>query len=270
MCDNVGHPEVTMRVVSRAIGLLSVAIALVSGLGACGSSSKSSGATAPSTTMQTTTGSNTGQDVAADKAAAAAAALKLSDLPAGWTSTPAQTAGSDAINTQLAQCMGVSAADLNTQGPTDYSTPDFADPGGTNTISGSVGYTPSKANAQRTFAIYADAKAPACLSSTIKTVFDEQIRHPSKTASSLPLGVTVGTPSTAKVTFPVTGDQTVAYRITLPVNAQGLTLSVYIDFVIATKGRARVEGDFENVGTPLATAQEQHYMGLVVDRLTNT
>ncbi|HZQ85874.1 MAG TPA: hypothetical protein VFA83_13590 [Acidimicrobiales bacterium] len=72
------------------------------------------------------------------------------------------------------------------------------------------------------------------------------------------------------MSFPSFGDESIAYRMTVPVNLKNLTLSIYLDIVTARKGRAGAELDFEGAGTPFPSDREEHYVGLVIGRLTNT
>jgi hypothetical protein len=73
------------------------------------------------------------------------------------------------------------------------------------------------------------------------------------------------------MSFPTIGDESIAYRVTVPINLKsGLSISVYYDHVTARKGRAGAELDFEGIGTPFPSDQAEHYTTLVVDRMANT
>src|SRR5580704_3863981 len=115
----------------RVRPLLSIAVLSVLGsaLGACGSSSPSSG---PSTTVPSK---------AADLALARKSLLVLGDFPSGWTASGKITAGSGSNSgvpgAKLAGCIGVSKAVLETNWPTENS-PTFADPTGVDSVSDQV------------------------------------------------------------------------------------------------------------------------------------
>lgn len=242
----------------RARGLVTTAIVLTLGLAACGGSSSSSGKSAQT------------QNVVADKAAAEAAALKLADLPAGWTATPAtKTPDAPGVDAQLATCLGVSVAELDKSGPADFKSDDLSD-ANNNTVSNSVGYAPSADQAKKEFAIFKDPKVPGCLGTALSNFLTYQIKHPTNPSDSIPDSVSFGTPTVAPLSVATVGDQTAAYRVTIPVTALGQTVNAYADFLIAVKGRVGVEMDFEAVGKPFPADQEQQYLQKVIGRLANT
>jgi hypothetical protein len=241
-------------------------------LAACGgsSSSPSVSTVAPGGTTAPTGSTVPSQDIAADKAAAEAASLKLSDFPTGWTSTPqSDTSGYPNVDAEIAKCLGVSEEELNHKGPAHVDSPDFSD-ANNNTVSSSVGYAPSVPQAQHEFAIISSPKVPACLGPAVEKLVTYAANHPSNASDTLPAGTTFGTPTVAPMSFPTFGDESVAYRVTIPVNTKSLTVSFYLDTVTARKGRAGAGLDFEGVGTPFPSDQEEHYTTLVVDRMANT
>jgi hypothetical protein len=208
--------------------------------------------------------------VAADKAAAEAASLRLSDFPAGWTSSPQDKSPNyPNLDAEVAKCLGVSVQELNHSGPADVDSPDFSD-SDNNTVSSSVGYAPNVAKAEQEFSVISGPNVPSCLTPAVQKLVSYAIAHPSDPSNTLPPGATIGASTVAQMSFPAFGDQSIAYRVTIPVNVKGLTVSLYLDIISATKGRAGAELDFEGVGTPIASDQEEHYVGLVVGRMANT
>jgi hypothetical protein len=208
--------------------------------------------------------------IAADRAAAAAASLQLTDFPAGWTSAPkTDTTGRPSIDGELAKCLGVSARELNHAGPTDVESPDFSD-SNHDTVSSAVGYTPDTATATREFARTSSAKTPKCLSPALQTYVAYAAKHPSDPSETLTAGDLFGTPTVVLMSSPTLGDESVAYRITVPVNTKITTVPIYVDVIVVRKGRAAAELDFEAVHTPFPTDQEDHFVGLVVGRMAGT
>lgn len=57
--------------------------------------------------------------------------------------------------------------------------------------------------------------------------------------------VTVGT-----LSFPVVGEESAAYRVTVSVSGKGLNVDLYIDFLYARVGRALGELSFQDSLTP--------------------
>jgi len=241
-------------------------------LGACGGGGSSSKASEPASTAPTSTTTTTkpAQDVAADKAAAEAASLKLADFPTGWTSAP-QSNDSTApqIYSGLARCLGVPEDQLTSTGPASIDSPDFSDTNN-NTVSDHIGYTPDAATAAKKFAVLSAPTVPNCFTTAVKAAIDDAMRHPSDPNNTLPPNTKLGTATVKQMSFPTFGDQTVAYQIEVPISVGALSMSLYLDEVLAVKGRVGTTLSFEAVGSPFASDQEEHYVGLVVGRLTNT
>jgi hypothetical protein len=244
---------------------------------ACGDSNDAATTTSRSvtTTKSTETSATgttaTGQDVAADREAAEAAALKLSDFPPGWTSAPhEESADVPNVDAQLAKCLGVDESELNSEdGPASVDSPDFSDVND-NAVSNSVEYLAAESDAQHRFALFADEKVPDCLTDAIAKVLDYFLEHPENPEDTVPPGVTVGTPTVEPLSMPAIGDQTVAYRLTVPITSDVISVTAYVDIIVAIKGRAAVEMTFESLATPFPVEDAQHYMELVVGRLTDT
>jgi hypothetical protein len=260
-------------------------VAAISVLASCsGSAAKAPAPTAPAPTSPTTTPATATpttttpspprpQDVAADKAAAGAASLKLADFPSGWTSTPHVDSNAPSIDGEVASCLGVSEQELEHNGPTDAYSADFSDPNA-NTASSSVGYTADAASAAKEFAIVDGLKMRVCLTPALSAVVKFAATHPASPSETLPSGVTVGLPVVVQLPFPTFGDESVAYRVNVPINATNggtpLSTILYFDIVTLTKGRATATVYFQAAQTPLPTDEEAHYVGVVVGRLVNT
>jgi hypothetical protein len=80
-------------------------------------------------------------------------------------------------------------------------------------------------------------------------------------------GNSVGKAHVAKVAFPRYGDQTVAYRLIIPIVAEGHNLSVYYDYVLVRKGRADLMLTFTRLYVPVSSRMEQRLTALTVRRL---
>jgi hypothetical protein len=254
----------------RVIGVCLVAAVAAAGCG--GSSTKPTNATQRSnvtglSTVETAT-TVLPQDIVADKAAAEAAALKLTDLPAGWTAQPhVDSPDVPSVDAEVAKCLGISVQELNSNGPADVNSPDFSD-ANNDAISNSLGYTASVATARHDFSEFANPNVPSCLSTGLTDYLRNQAAHPATPSATTPPGVTYGGAGVAPLYFPPIGDQSVAYRIEVPVTSSVATVTVFVDLVVAIKGRAGSEMDFTAIGTPFPMTEEQRYVSLVIGRLT--
>lgn len=235
-------------------------------LAGCGTSGGSSG---EGSTTTTGPGTST-QTVAADKALAQAANLKLSDVPAGWTSAPqSQSTVDKALKGQVQQCLHADLVLFDENGPTLAQSPEFSDSSG-DSVDSNVAYLPSASQAGDEMRIIQQPNFPTCLTSAANALVQNLMNNRSGTGSSLPQGASIGHITVAAMSFPSYGDQSAAFRTTLPIRYQGLTLSEYLDIVAFTKGRAIVGMDFSGSGSPLESSMEEHLTGVVKGRLTDT
>ncbi|HET6810311.1 MAG TPA: hypothetical protein VFH50_04810 [Acidimicrobiales bacterium] len=205
--------------------------------------------------------------VAADHARAQAAVLRLSDLPAGWTATPHRASPSvPGLDKRLAACLGVSVGLLNGNDPTNADSPDFSNANG-GEISNSVGYEVTVGRARRVTAVLQSPKMAPCLNSALRTFLTSSLSHPATPSQSVPTGIGLGDSTTTRLSFPTSGDATVAYRFEVPIEGAGSPLTVYGDFVFAAKGRAGTVLTVESQAAPPDRTLEQKLVSTVVDRL---
>jgi hypothetical protein len=234
------------------------------GISACSSTVSHDGVAQTATTSST----SPKQDIATDTAAAQAAALKLSDFPPGWTSSPqTNPTGSGSVGGQLAKCLGVSESQVS-KAPAYYDSPDFSDPNN-NTVSSNIGYRPTSGEWTAAFDLISSPKTPDCLAKAVTGVVNYALQHP-PSGSTVPAGLSIGQATAGEMSFPTYGDKSIAYQVKIPVTLKSFPATVYLDEIIAIKGRSGVDMSFQATVTPFPTDQEQHYTELVVGRLTNT
>jgi len=238
-------------------------------LSGCGSSSKSSSSSPPATTARSTPASgSTAAQGTSDRAIARTGLLTLADLPAGWTagprgheSTPAQ------IKQEAAACMHVSPALLQEPQPNEVQSPKFKDRAISASVENSVAVGPTEATASAYLRALGEPQAPACLSRAFEKELAISLRREAK---ALPHGVSIGKLAVGSMPFPAEGTSSVAYRITMPVTLNGVTVaSYYIDAVLVQVGRAYMSMTFQASGAPLGSSIEERLAKAAVDRLEN-
>jgi hypothetical protein len=133
-----------------------------------------------------------------------------------------------------------------------------------------VRYRSSSADASKEFAVLENANLPSCLSTAVSKVIQYNLEHPSTPNSTVPSDLTVGNATVAQMSFPTYGDQSIAYRITIPISYKGLSPSAYLDIVAVRKGRATTGLYFEGEASPFDATMEQQLTGLTVARLAST
>ncbi len=260
-----------MRLIRTASGVLVLSLTMAS----CSSGGKSATSTslpsgASSSIPTTSTTTQPSQNVAADKALSHAASLKLSDFPTGWTSQPNNpNPNVPNVDQSLASCLHTSASLFNRNSPTQVQSPDFSDSNG-DTVNSQVTYSASASIAEPGLALLQSPRMPSCLQTAVSTLISYALAHPSNPSDSVPSGVSVGQTTVDQMSFPTLGDQTIAYRVTVPVSAASLNIDAYVDGVWIRKGRAVALLEFEGIGNPLDPTMEQQLATLTVGRFTNT
>jgi len=227
-------------------------------------------ATAACSSTSTSTSSGSTQNVAGDRALARAANLRLSDFPAGWTATanPESSSG-QGVDKDLASCLKTNAAAFAQSAPTRVSSPEFGDTSH-DMASSSITYLASTSEAETGIALFQQPTAAACLQTVVTATVSQVLAHPTNPSETLPLGMALGSPMVAPLSFPTLGNQSVAYRVTIPITGSSLSLSLYVDLVIAQKGRAIALLTFVGALSPFDPSLEQHLSTLTVGRLVDT
>jgi hypothetical protein len=223
------------------------------------------------TSTSTTTSSAPNPTVAAEKGLAVAANLKLSDFPAGWTSMPqsSTSTGPHGLDAEIASCLHTNLAVLNSNSPTEASSPDFSDSNG-DTVSSGVNYLATASQAQAEISVLESSKFPSCFTTAVNEVFTYEVNNPSSTGSTLPAGLTIGHATVAQMSFPSYGNQSIAYRVTVPFTYDGLSPDAYFDIVAVQMGRALAGLTFQSTITAFDSSMEEQLTSIVVGRLTQT
>lgn len=232
------------------MALLSCALLLA----ACGDDSDSSADGTTTSTTATTTEPDTGED----QAIAEAGLLELSDFPAGWEEQPPEEEDVDDTESKqrIADCIGVDY-DRIYGDENEAESPTFASPDGAE-VSNSAGVEASEDEAVFVFETLSSDDAIGCISEEFQSFIAE-------TAATE--GVEIGEASLNRVSPPDVGDASAAYRVTLPVEAQGQSVDVFVDIVVARVGRGGVTVQALNLFEPFDSGQLAEYAGIAVERL---
>lgn len=234
---------------------------------ACSSSGGNSSTSGATTAELSTTVPASSQHVAADKAAAQAALWKLSDFPTGWTSQPqTQDSSNQKIDAQISSCLGATVSFLQQSGPASASSPDFGDTNN-DTASEQVVVQSSVSRLSADFALVKSDRFPRCFAQAVNTFIKGEIAHPSDPTNTLPAGATIGKVTISSMSFPAIGDQSLAYRVTLPISFKGLDIPFYVDLIAAQKGRSVAAMTFTAASNGFDSSMEQQLANLAVGRL---
>lgn len=214
-----------------------------------------------------TTTPDTRPELGADQAAAQAALLTLSDFPAGWSEVPADDEGDDDADREVAACVGQTGDSIIDTGEAEASTGDFTDPEGNVTISETVGLAVSADDATSQLAALDEPGVTGCIQSAFRDFIADQIDNPPTPADSLPEGASVGDVTFGRLNVTSVGDQTVAYRATIPISVEGFNVDFYIDVVLVRVGRSIAALNVASVLSPYPTEQLDALLATAVQRL---
>jgi hypothetical protein len=165
--------------------------------------------------------------------------LKPSDFPSGWTSAPhTQAPEEGAAVSEFTRCLGI--ADPASRTTADAHSPDFAQ-GQTTSASSEVRVVRADADATADLAAFQSGKGPECFKQTVERALPGR----------LPAGATTSNLAAQQLDFPTLKDGTAAYQASLTIAlGGGISLPVYVDFVMFRAGRAEVTLNTLNAGSP--------------------
>jgi hypothetical protein len=221
--------------------LISLALVLALGAGACGDDGDDGddeATTSTTTAAPGETSSSTGP-ATGDEAVVAKMVLQQSDFPAGWTAAPSEEEEDDDADRKVAECVGV---EFDPDRP-EATSPEFSR-GELTQVSAAAELAPTPDVAAAELAAIKSPKANEC----IKTAFNETVAEGSP-------GVTFSPAQVEVRQAPALGDGAHAVRLSTGVNApDGSTVPIYADFVFIQKGRAELSLTFINAGQPFDEA----------------
>jgi hypothetical protein len=261
----------------RAAATLTATALLCPAVASCGASSNPGGPNIPASTSPGTAAAPTnlagpptpsgGTFLFAAGAAATRALWTVSDFPAGWATTPdTGTDATTAADIALASCLRVPAALLTGKaGDTArVKSPNFNAPTGNATASETV----SASAGNRVATLMTALKQPGAIG-CLTTLLNTAIR--TETAASTDPTIknaTIGSVQLGQLSTGRYGDDTVAFRATIPITAQGLSLIAYIDEIYIRRGGAVASLTFEDVGTAFDTTTQTQLATTAAAKLT--
>lgn len=196
----------------------------------------------------------------ADQAVAEAALLTLDDFPAGWEAQPADEDEEDEeTQRRIAECVGVAYEDLY-QGDSSatadsqkfVSTDDSE-------VSNSVNVGADEDWAANAFEIASRPEFRECTIDETRKAIDEAAEEED---------LEVGELSLNEISFDDYGDDTLAFRLTIPLEVQGLSLEATGDFVLVRVGRALTTVTTFSTETPFDVETLSEFTRIATDRLT--
>ena len=210
------------------------------------------------------------QDVAADSAAAEAALLTLSDFPAGWSEVPDEEDDSNQeLLEQVYECLGPDAVEL-INSETEAQTGSFTDPVDESTVDEIVALAPTEESAEAYMAGGSADGVAECLTTAYREGVAELLADAEEMQGAELGEITVGALNVGEI-----GEDSFAYRITVPISVQGVNVDLFADFVAVRVGRSAAGLNFSLNSTRRRlngspSTQRSPLHGCQVDRFTCT
>ena len=191
---------------------------------------------------------------------AEAALLVLADFPSGWSQVPEadDTDANDEVKQQVASCAGADGESVIDVGGALARTGTFTSPSDDQVAEAAVSVATSVDVAENRVAAFADPKFASCARDVYQDWAQDAV-----SANDAEVGeITVAPLNVSSV-----GDETVAYRVTVPVQSDGTSLGeVYTDVILVRAGRGLAGLFFQSELRPPVEDTEQ-YVALAAERL---
>jgi hypothetical protein len=181
------------------------------------------------------------------------ALVVLSDLPAGWTSSPSTSSGGGNFTgaPQLARCIGV-PTQLIVSAPPKVDSPQFQDKSGTQVVQDAISIYPSAKYAQQEFAAVSSRKTPACIGELFN-------------GASVTGGASTTSTSVKRIASP---KGTAAFRIDTTVKSQGAgSMPAHLELLFLVHGQLGDALALVGAGTAPSAALAQHLLAVARSRL---
>jgi hypothetical protein len=256
----------TVRRTRRHFTITPVAVTFAA-VGGCGGGS--AGRTTPAKTPLTERVSQ--RVVAKDRATGERALMRESDFPGefvgGLKEEEDSLSPTDLLRKAATSCLRLNISVLANMDPATVTSQKFEESadegakGGYIDIQNTVTVEPTVAAASEWFSILDRPQAPSCIGEAFRNAILEESPGLRKSGNA------VGKARVGQMAFPWYGDQSVAYRLIVPIVAEGHNLSTYPDYVLVRKGRAHTTSAFRRVGTAVGSKMEQRLIVLTTRRL---
>lgn len=207
-------------------------------------------------------------DLDGEAATAESALLTLGDMASGWTEVPSEDEkrGDDeaAALRDYVACVGSSGDTMFDFARTKVSTGDFTSPDDT-TISQTIAVDDSSTVEKFMASFSADGVAK-CLGDSAQVLFEAALANPDPNDPP-PDDLVVGDVTAGRLNVTAAGDETVAYRLTLPVSTSGFNIDIYTDIVATRVGNSLSGLTIQSTITPFDSGELDQFVQLAAARL---
>jgi hypothetical protein len=191
-----------------------------------------------------------------DKVTARKLVLRAKDLPGVWTSTPPDDDDSDvAEDKRMARCLGIEG-NPNKGRTAEADGRDFESEQGVAVSSGASVFETRRA-LNRSRRVFESPDLASCFEKFLRRAY----------ASDPQAGVTLDSVAMEPLTIPGADDDTLAYRATIGATGPQGPTTVYVDELLAWKGRYGTSAQVTSVFAAVPSAFEADLLDTLVDKL---
>ena len=196
----------------------------------------------------------------ADRAIAETALLTLQDFPAGWEAAPGEEGGEDrAGRERIAACVGVEYDKLYDDANIEAESPTFTSQDDSE-VDHRVSLAGDEASMSEAFKIASTPAFRECAAEGVREAVGESSEESGDEVS-------VGEISLNELSVGSFGDQTVAYRVTIPIEVEGFSLEVTLEVAIVRVGRGQSSVTATSFGSGISTEELAEFVGIATQRL---
>ena len=246
----------------------SVVITLVAALlvSACGSSSKSSSTSSSSTSSSSSSSGRTAEELAADQQTAQTIVLKIDDFPSGWKAkarppSTADTPEAKAATKKFADCLGVDPALVDDNDPTEAKARSDKFTNGDQEVDSTATVPANTDHKDEILGAFRKSEAVGCFEDFINEAFKSSL-----SSSSLPPGTQIGKISVTSGDITGVHGEVINFQATIPITAQGQSITFFSDTLFVLKGRATFDFTFDNVNAPFPADLAAQLANTSIDR----
>ena len=193
---------------------------------------------------------------------ARSALLRLSDLPPGWTTSPASNSNNTMGDAQIARCLGVPTSFIS-YNPPQVNSPEFDQRSTGLSVNDSIAIFPNAKILTAQYRLFASAKTVTCFS----RVFNSPALK-SELARQIGPGATVGHMVVSRAPRPPGRDRGAAVQLVIPVTANGTSLTITMQEVIIVSGLRTVTLNLVSaLGLPFPASLTTHLEAVSAQRL---
>lgn len=190
------------------------------------------------------------------------AVLALDDLPAGWEKNPPPTEEEqeeeDVLNKNFADCLDIDVSEI-TGGEVASAESSFSN-ADDEEVTSEVTVAETEGEMAEHLGRFRDPAAQRCYVEVIQRAITLNLLEGED-------DVEVGEITFNEMSFEDVGDDSLAFRLTVPVSDEAFEVELFIDYVLVMKGRVGITTTFQSTFSPFDQDEALRLAELVVDRV---